>query len=161
VAVKFAVVAPAATVTDAGTVNAVLLSDKFTELPPVGAAFDKVTVHAAVPPEVTVVGEHCNPETLGVEETNVTTLPVPERPMKLPSDKAPMTLVIGSEMELLLVEVSVTVNTATTPLAISLLFIPLARQVTEPLVGVQLSDLPAAVRTDPAATLTEATLLVG
>ena len=68
-------------------------------------------------------------------------------------------MVIGSETALTLVEVSVTATTATTPLPIALLFIPLARQVTDPLLGLQVSDLPAALRAGPAAALRERTSL--
>jgi hypothetical protein len=49
VAEKFAVVAPAATVTAAGTVRAVLLLDRLTVVPPLGAAGLIVTVHESVP----------------------------------------------------------------------------------------------------------------
>jgi len=65
VTVKVAEVAPAATGTEAGVVNAVPLSDRATVEPPVGAAFDKVTAQLAVAPETTEVGEHCNPVTVG------------------------------------------------------------------------------------------------
>jgi hypothetical protein len=44
VAENVAVVAAAATVTEAGTVNAALLSDNITLAPPLGAALVKVTV---------------------------------------------------------------------------------------------------------------------
>jgi hypothetical protein len=49
VAVNGAVVAPAATVTEAGTVTAVLLLARVTTSPPVGATALSVTVHASVP----------------------------------------------------------------------------------------------------------------
>jgi hypothetical protein len=49
VAVKGALVAPAATVTEAGTVTAVLLLERLTMNPPVGAAVFSVTVQASVP----------------------------------------------------------------------------------------------------------------
>ncbi len=55
-AVKFADVAPDATVTDAGTVNAAALLDNVTAMPPVTAACDSVTVHADVPLEFRLVG---------------------------------------------------------------------------------------------------------
>jgi ribosomal protein S5 len=58
VAVKFADVAPEATVTDAGTVNAVALLDSVTVAPPVPAAWDNVTAHVAVPPVLRLVGLH-------------------------------------------------------------------------------------------------------
>ena len=49
VALKVAVVAPAGTVTDAGTVTATLLLARLTASPPVGAAAFTVTVQASVP----------------------------------------------------------------------------------------------------------------
>ena len=56
VAVKLAEVAPAATVTEAGTVNAALLSDRETREPPVGAALLSVTVQVAEVLEVREAG---------------------------------------------------------------------------------------------------------
>ena len=64
-AVKVAVVAPAATVAAAGTVNAVLLSANVTALPPAGAAFEIVTVHVEVLPDVTEAGAHVSAVTVG------------------------------------------------------------------------------------------------
>ena len=54
-------------------------------------------------------------------------------------------------------EVSVTVTTAAVPLAIAVALLPDARQMTEPVVFLHMTVLPAAVRADPAVTLTEAT----
>jgi hypothetical protein len=56
VTVKVAVVLPAGTVTDAGTEAAVLLLDRETEMPPVGAALVKVTVPVEDAPRVTLAG---------------------------------------------------------------------------------------------------------
>lgn len=56
VAVAVAVVAPAATVTDAGTVSAVLLLESDTTAPPAGAAPDNVTVHVEVALPLKLVG---------------------------------------------------------------------------------------------------------
>jgi hypothetical protein len=61
VAIKLAVVAPAATVNDAGTVSAVLFDDSDTAVPPVGAACEIVTVHVELPPDATEVGVQVNP----------------------------------------------------------------------------------------------------
>lgn len=58
VAVKVAVLAPAATVTDAGTVKALLFDETLTTVPPLGAARDSVTVHVDVDPEVIAAGVH-------------------------------------------------------------------------------------------------------
>jgi hypothetical protein len=60
VAVKVAVVAVAATVTDAGTVTAeVALLERVTVEPPVGAALESVTVQVVVEEAVRVVLVHC------------------------------------------------------------------------------------------------------
>jgi len=50
VAVNVLVVDPAATVTEAGTVNSALLLDSVTDAPPAGAAEESVTVQVEVPP---------------------------------------------------------------------------------------------------------------
>jgi hypothetical protein len=56
VTVKVPVVAPAATVAEAGVVSRALLSDTVTTVPPAGAAFDNVTVQVAVEAEFKLVG---------------------------------------------------------------------------------------------------------
>ena len=53
VAVHVAVVPPAATVTDVGTVNAAALLDRIIVAPPV---FDSVTVQVELPPDPRLVG---------------------------------------------------------------------------------------------------------
>ena len=56
-----AVVAAAATVADAGTVNAeVALLESVTVVPPVGAALERVTVHVVVEDAARVVFVHCS-----------------------------------------------------------------------------------------------------
>jgi hypothetical protein len=55
--VKVAVFEPNVTVTEAGTVNALLLSDSDTEVLAV-AVCASVTVQVEVAPDATVVGEH-------------------------------------------------------------------------------------------------------
>jgi hypothetical protein len=57
VAVKVAVVAPAGTVTDGGTLSSVLLLAKVTLDPPVGAAWVSATEQVLVPPALNVAGE--------------------------------------------------------------------------------------------------------
>ena len=51
-AVKLALVAPAGTVMDEGTVTALLLLDRLTASPPLPAAAESVTVQASVPAPV-------------------------------------------------------------------------------------------------------------
>jgi hypothetical protein len=65
VLVKVAVVAPAATVREAGTGRAALLLDSATVAPPPGATTDKLTMHVEVEPDTTLAGEHCRVETVG------------------------------------------------------------------------------------------------
>ena len=64
-AVKVAVAAPAATVTDAGTVNVLLLEERLTTVPPLGAASDRVTVQVEDEADSRVAGLHCSAETVG------------------------------------------------------------------------------------------------
>src|ERR1017187_9473365 len=56
VAVKVAEMAPAATMTEAGTVSKELLSERAATLPPVGAAWFRVTEQVVAVPELTLVG---------------------------------------------------------------------------------------------------------
>ena len=63
VALKVAVVAPAVTVTDAGTVSEVLLLASVTLDPPAGAASFSVTVHVLTALCPRLVGLHATPET--------------------------------------------------------------------------------------------------
>jgi hypothetical protein len=58
VAVKFAEVAPDATLTEAGTVSAVALLESATVTPLEPAGCDSVTVHVDVPPELRLGGVH-------------------------------------------------------------------------------------------------------
>jgi len=62
---KVAVVAPAPTVTVAGTVAAAFVEDKVIESPPVGAALEIVTVPVEPAPPNRVVGLRVRPVTVG------------------------------------------------------------------------------------------------
>ncbi|MFN0168544.1 MAG: hypothetical protein ACKV22_19125 [Bryobacteraceae bacterium] len=64
VAVKGALLTPAPTVNVAGTVTDALLLVTVTGSPPAGAALERVTVHALVPPEATDVGEQTSEDTV-------------------------------------------------------------------------------------------------
>ena len=59
-AVKVAVVLPAAIATEGGTVNAAALLDSVTVAPPV---FDTVTVHVELAPDSRLAGAHASPPT--------------------------------------------------------------------------------------------------
>jgi hypothetical protein len=79
VAVKVAVVAPAATKAEAGTVRTdVALLDNVTPAPPTGAAVDSVTVHVVVPDAGRVVLAHCSDVTVtGARSESVAVAVVP------------------------------------------------------------------------------------
>ena len=72
-----AVVAPAATRTEAGTIRAALLADSVTETPLPIAAEEMATVHEELAPESTLMGEHSRLEIVGSGGVTVTTA-VPE-----------------------------------------------------------------------------------
>ena len=86
--------------------------------------------------------------------------PVPVTTESVPSPPTPSTLLRGSATIWPAVGVSVTVTIATTPFEIGLPFIPLARQISEPMAAPQFRDLPAPVNAAPALALMEATSLV-
>jgi len=161
VLVKLPVVAPAATVTDAGVVSAVLLSDTVTAVPPVGAADEIVTVQLVLPPDTTDVGVHVSPVTVGaVTWPTAIVPPVAVAPVDIPPADTAIALLSGSATDALLVELKVTETIATTPLAIVLVFIPDVRHVSVPEPVTQFRLLPAAVRAAPAAALIEVTSAV-
>ena len=60
VALNVAVVAAAATLTEAGTVNSALLLDKETEMPPAGATLESVTVQVEAAAVPKVEGAHAS-----------------------------------------------------------------------------------------------------
>ena len=66
VAEKVAVVEPAATSTEPGTVTALLLLDRFTANPPVAAAAFKVTVQESFPAPVIEPLEQLTPLSIGL-----------------------------------------------------------------------------------------------
>ena len=59
-AVNVALLAPAGTVTPAGTVSVVVLLESVTAAPPEPAAWNNVTVHVAVPAELRLAGVQDN-----------------------------------------------------------------------------------------------------
>jgi len=158
VAVKVAVVEPAATATEAGTVRALLLLDSATVRPPLGAATETVTVHVDEAPEVTVAGWQLSAETVSPTAMEP---PVAVMASKLPSAATATALLMASVSSVSVLELeTVAVTTARTPLPIVLAFGPEARQVTDPVLEAQFSVLLTAVRAGPAARLIE-TISVG
>jgi len=111
-----AVVAFAATVTDAGTVNAGdALLVRVTTVPPTGAACETVTVHVALPFEPKVVAVQVNPRIVGATEAVVTVPPVAESARACPANDA-LTGLPTPIAALVDPEARVTVTVATTPL---------------------------------------------
>ncbi|MGO9256250.1 MAG: hypothetical protein ACLQU1_08115 [Bryobacteraceae bacterium] len=159
VALKLAVVAAAATVTDAGTVSEVLLLDRVTTAPPAGAAWVKVTVQVDVEFEAKVLGEHRRPV---MPLRTVTVPPLPAMVVPIPAGDAPRAPImeIGTTEPPAAVP-SVTVAVATVPLAIGVAFRPVATQVTDPLAAPQATVLPTAVSAGPDTILMEAMVPVG
>ena len=74
VAVNVAVVLPAPTVTEGGTVNAAVLLDRATVAPPV---LDTVTVHVELTPDPRLVGLHVSPLTTVAVPSAIVAVAVP------------------------------------------------------------------------------------
>src|SRR5579871_1589838 len=151
-AVKVAVVAPDATVTDAGTPAAALLLDSDTTAPPPEAGCVMVTVQEELLPELTVVGLH---ETLLKLVRRMTAMlpPVPLAETLLPPADAAATLVTAIFRVPVAPAESVAFTTATVPFAIVFWFRPEMRHVYEPLPEVQFRVLDALVAAVPAYTV--------
>jgi hypothetical protein len=158
--VNVAVLDPAATVTEAGTVTAALLTDSVTAVPPEGAAALNVVVQVEVPGATTDVGEQLSPLIAGCQPCTVMAPPVPLTATGSPEGRTPSTFVMPTaRVGVLTDDARVTVTVATGPLVIALPFIPAAKQTTEALPLTQVNVFPAAVIAAPGATATEATLL--
>jgi len=147
IAENVALLEPAATLTDAGTVRLVELDDKVT-LAPVDAL--SVTVHVLDAPGARLTGAHVRLLTV-VEATGVTVPPVLVMLMLVPVGEAPRTLV--TLIDAVLLPESVTVTAAMTPSPIVVAFIPAAIQVYPPAPLAQVRVLPAADSAAPAVAL--------
>lgn len=131
VAVKLAELAPAATFTEAGTDSAPVLLERFTVVPPAGAAGFTETVHVDELPLVNDVGPQASPVTVGswpVVEEIVIVPPVPLTEIGSPAAVV-ATRWLSPTAVLCAVVVIVMVTAATIPLAIGVPFIPDSRQV--------------------------------
>jgi hypothetical protein len=150
VAVKVAVVAPAATVTDGGTVSSVLLLAILTVVPPEDAACARVSVQVLAPPPVRLKGEH----TIDEIETDVTVIVPPEdvKPTLLPFGSAP-TALVNCIAFVVALAASVALTYATVPEPRAVASIPERTQVTVPLADEQSRVLPAEVAAGPVVTV--------
>jgi len=81
VAANVAEEAPAAMVIDAGTVAAVLLSERLTTAPPAGAAPVSATVQVLKPPPITVAGAHWMEESRIADEADTVKFAVCDKPL--------------------------------------------------------------------------------
>jgi hypothetical protein len=134
VALKVAVVAPAVTVMEAGTVSEVLLLAIVTFEPPAGAAAFKVAVQFAAALGPKLMGLHVRDEMVG---TVTIAFVSAETVSPSPIASTPTALVIVIAV-VPAVGASVSVTVAATPETIVLAFVgPASRQVTEPVAGAQ------------------------
>lgn len=115
-------VEPAGTVTEPGTLNALLFEESDTVAFPLGAGAERVTVQVDVPPAASEVGEHC---ILTPAARTVTVPPVPPTTVALPVGRAPSSpvMVTGTEEPAVAVP-KFTVAVATVPLPMRLAFMP-------------------------------------
>jgi hypothetical protein len=130
VTLKAAVVAFAATVTDAGAVNAGdPLFPNVTTAPPAGAACDNVTVQVALPFEAIVDAVHVKPLIVaGATEPAVTVPPVADSDRAVPANDA-LTGFPTPIVALFEPEARVTETVATTPFAMRSDVSPAATQI--------------------------------
>lgn len=133
VALKFAVVFPPVTVTDAGTVNRALLLPSVTVDPPAGAVCVSVAVQVLTALGFRLPGLHVIDEMAGT----VTTPLVPAvtvSPLPFASTPTGLFTVIAVVPA---IDANVSCTFATTPAAIVLVFDPVRMQVSDPDAGVQ------------------------
>ena len=127
-------VEPAGTVIEAATGRAVLLLDKDTTVPPLGAACARATVQVELAPEVRLVGAHCSEDRVGCQFRTVMAPAVAEMASGAPMAKPAEVLVTAmGTVEPPGVGERVNVTVAVTPSPIVESFIPTVAHITEPL----------------------------
>ena len=150
VAVKFAVVEPAATETDGEATLTLPVVWSPTVTPPVPAGLLSVTVQVDAAPGFNDAGVQTR-ELIVICCSTVIVPPVAAIARAVPLGSTPITLL--SPTASTLEEVTVADSVATTPLAIALAFMPLTRHVTLPKPAAQLIVLPALVEAAPGVTV--------
>jgi hypothetical protein len=135
----------------------VLLLDRDTRVPPLGAAWASVTVQVELAAEIRLVGEHSSEYKAGAQFVTVIEPDVAAVASADPfaKDAAGLLTTMGTVAPLVAGK-RVTVAVATTPLPIVESVTPIAIQVTEPLAELQVRVLLASSAV-PAATTTERT----
>jgi hypothetical protein len=136
VAEKVADEAPAATVTEAGTDRAALLSDRVMTVPPAGAAPLRLTVQVEVPEPAMLVGVQFSPDRVVVGGRVIVPV-VPRDVMKSPAEDEAKLLLTSTTRLGLVLEDNVKVTLATTPLGMAVEFAPANRHVIVPAAGLQ------------------------
>jgi hypothetical protein len=144
------VVAPAATVREAGDARKLLLLLRLIEVPPAVAACEMVTLQVVALPELTVVGLQPNETRAG--RTNMVP-PAAERITELAGAEAARVLARTIFVLAALAE-SVNWAVATSPFGITVSFGPVATQVSTPGLAPQVRLFEAAVRPGAAVTVT-------
>jgi hypothetical protein len=100
VAEKAAEVAPAATVTEAGTVSAALLSERVTTAPPMGAGLLRATVQVLEEPEVREEGEQLRPvRRVGASRVREKLAEPPEKEAEMVAEVSAVTRPVVAEKE--------------------------------------------------------------
>jgi hypothetical protein len=126
-AVKVALLDPEATVTDVGTVMAVVLELRLTLTPPEPAAPLRLTVQTLELPGPRELGVHARPVTVNADAATEIEPPVAVTETPSPASDAPNALVSPIVVAPVAADM-VTETVATTPFAITLLLIPVATQ---------------------------------
>ena len=143
------VVAPAATVAEAGTESEELLLDTVTVEPPEGAAADRVIVQVLDPLADSEDGEQAIELTAGTVTT-----PLDAEADTAAADEVTAIAPVKPKVVLVAPEANVPVKYASVPDATELSFRPVSRQVAELVETVHRTDLAAAVAAGPALTVT-------
>ena len=127
-AVKVAVVFPAPTVTEAGSVNAAALSDRETTAPPVGADVVSETVHVDDPPELKDAGAQLSALSVGGGGAAAVTVPATPFMVNGPPWGSTPNVFVTLTVVLATPDAIVTLTTAATPFCITVVFKPASRQ---------------------------------